>query len=57
MEYKYEKIGETYYIDDRYLLFSSNNIWDTKKETYKNIPENIKRFCNKINNFKNIYNE
>jgi len=52
MEYTYEKIGKVYCINNRYLLFSSNNIWDTKKDTYKNIPENIKRICNKIKKLK-----
>ena len=49
MKYTCEKIGKFYYINNRYLLFTSRNIWDTKKDTYKNIPENIKMICNKIN--------
>lgn len=45
---KHKKIAGIYEINNRYLLFSSRNIFDNKLGTYLNIPKNIKEYCKNL---------
>jgi len=48
MKIIHKKISGTYEINNRYLLFSSGNIFDNLKNTYLNIPKDIKEYCKKL---------
>ena len=41
-------VGKTIEIDNRYLLFTSGNIFDNTEGTYLNIPEYVKEITKKL---------